>query len=84
MGVRGTGVGSRWLECLTHIPHASLVSGSMLPRLHILMSALTHSAQVYLGLPLLLELGIVILVMEYVNEEERAMCPNQGNENLLT
>ena len=35
VGVPGTGVGSRWLECLTSNPHASLFSGSMLPRLHI-------------------------------------------------
>ena len=37
-GVPGTGVGSRWLECLTPNPHASPFSGSMLPRLHIFMS----------------------------------------------
>ena len=40
-GVPRTGVGSRWLECLTPNPHASLFSGSMLPRLHIFMSVLT-------------------------------------------
>ena len=28
-----------------------------------------------LGLPLLLALGIVILVMEFMHEEERATCP---------
>ena len=67
-------VGSRWLECLTHISHASLFSGSMLPRLHIFMSALTHSDQVFLGLPLLLALGTVILVMKFMHEEERATC----------
>ena len=39
------------------------------------MSALTHSNQVFLGLPLLLALGIVILVMEFMHEEERATCP---------
>ena len=39
------------------------------------MSALTHSDQVFCGLPLLLALGIVILVMEFVHEEERASCP---------
>ena len=73
----GTGVGSRWLECLTPNPHTSLFSGSMLPRLHIFMSTLTHSdQQVFLGLPLLLALGIVILVMEFKHEEERATCPN--------
>ena len=38
-------------------------------------SVLTHSDQVFLGLPLLLALGIVILVMEFVHEEERATCP---------
>ena len=65
---------SRWPECLTPIPNASLFSGWMLPRLHILMSALTHSDQVFLGLPFLLVLGIVILVMEFVHEEERATC----------
>ena len=75
-GVPGTGVGSRLLECLTPNPHASLFSGSMLPRLHIFMSALTHSDQVSLGLPLLLALGIVILVMEFMHEEKRAACPN--------
>ena len=48
----------------------------MLPRLHIFMSALTHSDQVFLGLPLLLALGIIILVMELMHEEERATCPN--------
>ena len=74
-GVPGTGVGSRWLECLTSNPNASLFSGSMLPRLLIFMSALTHSDQVFLGLPLLLALGIVILVMELMHEEERAKCP---------
>ena len=63
-GVPGTGVGSRWLECLTSKLHASLFSGSMLPRLHIFMSALTHSDQVFLGLPLPLVLGIVIFVMD--------------------
>ena len=47
----------------------------MLPRLHIFMSVLTHSDQVFLGLPLLLALGIVILVMELMHEEERATCP---------
>ena len=40
------------------------------------MSALTHSAQVFLGFPLLLALGIVIHVMEFMHEEEHAMCPN--------
>ena len=74
MGVPGTGVGSRWLECLTPNHHTSLFSGSMLPRLHIFMSALTNSDQVFLGLPLLLALGIVILVMEFMHEEERATC----------
>ena len=44
-------------------------------RLHIFMSVLTHSDQVFLGLPLLLGLGIVILVMEFMHEEERAACP---------
>ena len=39
------------------------------------MSALTHSDQVFLGLPLLLALGIVILVMEFMHEEELATCP---------
>ena len=29
-GVPGTGVGSRWLECLTPKPHTSLFSGWML------------------------------------------------------
>ena len=53
VGVSGTWVGSRWLECLTPNPHASWFSGSMLPRLHIFMSSvLTHSDQVFLGLPL--------------------------------
>ena len=47
----------------------------MVPRLHIFMSVLTHSDQVFLGLPLLLALGIVILVMEFMHEEERAICP---------
>ena len=74
-GVPGTGVGSRWLECLTPNPHAFLFSGSMLPRLHIFMSVLRHSDQVFLGLPLLLALGILILVMEFMHEEERATCP---------
>ena len=46
----------------------------MLPRLYIFMSVLTHSDQVFLGLPLLLALGIVILVMEFMHEEERATC----------
>ena len=74
MGVPGTRVGSRWLECLTPNPHASLFRGSMLPRLHICMSALTHSDQVFIGLPLL-ALGIIILVMEFMHEEEHATCP---------
>ena len=39
------------------------------------MSVLTHSDQVFLGLPLLLALRIVILVMEFMHEEERATCP---------
>ena len=39
------------------------------------MSALTRSDQVFLGLPLLLVLGIVILVMEFMHEEECATCP---------
>ena len=47
----------------------------MLPRLHIFMSDLTQSDQVFLGLPLLLALGIVILVMEFMHEEEPATCP---------
>ena len=47
----------------------------MLPRLHIFMSVLTHSDQVFLGLPLLLALGIVILVIDFMHEEERATCP---------
>ena len=47
----------------------------MLPRLHIFMSVLTHSHQAFLGLPLLLALGIVILVMDFMHEEERATCP---------
>ena len=46
----------------------------MLPRLHIFMSVLTHSDQVFLGLPLLLALEIVILVIEFIHEEERATC----------
>ena len=58
----------------TNSPRLS-VSGSLLPKLHILMSALTHSDQVLLGLLLLLVQGIVILVMEFVHEE-RATCPN--------
>ena len=40
------------------------------------MSALTHSDQVFLGLPHLLALGIFILVMEFLNEEECETCPN--------
>ena len=40
------------------------------------MSALTHSDQVFLGLPLFLALGILILVMEFIHEEERTTCPN--------
>ena len=40
------------------------------------MSVLTHSDRVFLGLPLLLVLGIVILVMEFLHEEERATCQN--------
>ena len=44
-------------------------------KVHIFMSVLTHSDQVFLGLPLLLALGIVILVMEFMHEEERATCP---------
>ena len=75
MGVPGTGVGSRWLECLTPNPNASMFSGLIVPRLHIFMSVLTHSDQVFLGLPLLLALGVVILVMEFMHEEERATCP---------
>ena len=75
-GVRGTGVGSRWLTCLTPKFHTSLFGGSMLPRLHVFMSAVTHSDQFFLGLPLPLALGIVILVMEFVQEEECATCPN--------
>ena len=39
------------------------------------MSVLTRSDQVFLCLPLLLALGIVILVMEFMHEEERATCP---------
>ena len=39
------------------------------------MSAITHSDQVFLGLPLLLALEIVILVMEFMHKEERATCP---------
>ena len=74
-GVPESGVGSRWLECLTPNSQASLFSGSMLPRLHFFMSALTHSDQVFLRLPLLLALGIVILVMEFMHEEECATCP---------
>ena len=75
-GVPGTGVGSRWLECLTPISSAFLFSGSMLLRLHILMLASTHSDQVFLGLRLRLVLGIVIHVMEFLHEEERATCQN--------
>ena len=77
MGVPVTGVGSRWLECLTRNPHASMFSESMLPRLHIFMSALTHPDQVFLDLPLPPVLGIIILVMEFVHEEEHVTCPNQ-------
>ena len=47
----------------------------MLPRLHIFMSVLTHSDHVFLGLPLHLVLGIVILMMEFMHEEESATCP---------
>ena len=50
--IPGTGVGSRWLECLAPKLLVSLFSGSMLPWLHIFMSALTHSDQVFSGLPL--------------------------------
>ena len=39
------------------------------------MSALTHSDQVFLGLPLLLALGIVIPVMAFMHEEKPATCP---------
>ena len=46
-----------------------------MPRLHIFMSALTHSDQVFLGLSLFMALGIIILVMELMHEEERATCP---------
>ena len=69
-------IGSRWLECLTPNPPSFLFSGSMLPRLQIFMPALTHSNQVFLGLPLLLALGIVILLIEFMHEEERATCPH--------
>ena len=48
----------------------------MRPRMHIFMSALTHSDQVFLGLPLLLALGIIILVLEFMHEEECAACPH--------
>ena len=75
-GVPGTVIGSRWLECHPPKLHASLFSGPMLLRLHIFMSVLTHSDQVFLGLPLLLALGVVILVMEFVHEEEHVRCSN--------
>ena len=39
--------------------------------------AVKHSDQVFLVLPLLLVLGIVILVMEFVHEEEGTTCPNR-------
>ena len=39
------------------------------------MSVLTHSDKVFLGLPLLRVLGILILVMEFMHEEERATYP---------
>ena len=72
-GVPGTGVGSRRLECLTPNPHASLFNGSMLPRLHIFMSALTHSG--LFRSPSSSGARIVILVMEFMHEEERTTCP---------
>ena len=42
---------------------------------HVILNTL-RPVQVYLGLPLLLALGIVILVMEFMHEEEHATCPN--------
>ena len=61
------------MECLTPKFYASLFNGSLLQRLHIFMSALTHSDQVILGFPLPQALGIVILVMCM---KRSVMCPN--------
>ena len=41
--VPGTGVGSRWLECLISKLHTSLFSGSILPRLKYLVIAVYKS-----------------------------------------
>ena len=40
----------------------------MLPRLHIFLSAFTHSDQVFLSLPLPLALRIALLVMELLKD----------------
>ena len=57
MGVPVAGVGSRRLLLLIPDLQAALFCGSMPPRLQTLMSALTQSDHVFLGLPRTFEHG---------------------------
>ena len=47
----------------------------MPPRLQTLMSALTQSDHVFLGLPHTFEHGISILVTDLIQDEDRTTCP---------
>ena len=70
-GILGTGVGSRWLECLTPNPHASLFSAKAA---HFHVSLITLRPGLFRS-PSSSGTRIVILVMEFMREEERATCP---------
>ena len=47
----------------------------MPPRLQAVMSALTQSDHVFLGLPRVLEHGTSILVTDLIQDEDRTTCP---------
>ena len=70
-----TGVGSRRLDCLTPALQATLLNGSVLSRLHTVMSVLTHSDQLFLGLPLPRRQGIFKFITVLMQEEDLAACP---------
>ena len=75
-GVPGTGVGSRRPAFLTPNLHSVLLCGSVRSRFQDLRSLLTHSDQVFLGLPRPLTHGTDKLKVSLMHEVARVTCPN--------
>jgi len=72
--VPDSGVGNTW-QRLTLVLHEFLYNGLTPPRLHIVISFLTHADHVFLGLPRFLVPGSPNRVMELMHEVARCTCP---------